>query len=180
MNTIYYTRMKSRFGPLLVAASAEALCRIEFARGDEVPEGWKRSDRELARIRRQLEQYFAGKRRSFALELAPEGTEFQRLVWYQVGQVPYGTTITYRELASRVGKPQAVRAVGAANGQNPIPIVIPCHRIIGTDGGLRGYGGGLDLKRRLLELEGADAPARPRKPRARAGRSRSPGARGDV
>jgi len=102
---------------------------------------------------RQLEEYFAGKRREFGLPLAPTGTEFQKAVWGALQQIPYGCTISYKTLAERIGRPAAVRAVGLANGRNPLPIVIPCHRVIGHDGSLTGYGGGLGIKRILLELE---------------------------
>ena len=101
----------------------------------------------------QLEAYFAGALRRFDLPLAPEGTSFQREVWSALTAIPYGETVSYGELARRLGRPAASRAVGAANGQNPIPIVIPCHRVIGADGSLTGFGGGLAIKRRLLDLE---------------------------
>jgi methylated-DNA-[protein]-cysteine S-methyltransferase len=101
----------------------------------------------------QLEAYFAGELRRFDLPLAPEGTAFQREVWSALTAIPYGETVSYGELARRLGRPAASRAVGAANGQNPIPIVIPCHRVIGSDGSLTGFGGGLAIKRRLLDLE---------------------------
>jgi methylated-DNA-[protein]-cysteine S-methyltransferase len=101
----------------------------------------------------QLEAYFAGELRRFDLPLAPEGTPFQREVWSALTAIPYGETVSYGELARRLGRPAASRAVGAANGQNPIPIVIPCHRVIGADGSLTGFGGGLAIKRRLLDLE---------------------------
>jgi methylated-DNA-[protein]-cysteine S-methyltransferase len=101
----------------------------------------------------QLDAYFAGQLRRFDLPLAPEGTPFQREVWSALTAIPYGETVSYGELARRLGRPAASRAVGAANGQNPIPIVIPCHRVIGADGSLTGFGGGLAIKRRLLDLE---------------------------
>jgi methylated-DNA-[protein]-cysteine S-methyltransferase len=103
----------------------------------------------------QLEEYFSGQRRDFDLELAPQGTEFQLRVWNELTRIPYGTTISYGELARRLGNPDASRAVGTANGANPIPIVVPCHRVIGADGSLTGFGGGLKAKAALLELEGA-------------------------
>jgi methylated-DNA-[protein]-cysteine S-methyltransferase len=102
---------------------------------------------------KQLREYFAGQRADFDLPLAPEGTEFQRTVWRNLRDIPYGETISYGELAKRVGNPKASRAVGAANGQNPIPIVIPCHRVIGANGKLTGFGGGLPTKEALLALE---------------------------
>lgn len=102
----------------------------------------------------QLEEYFRQERQTFDLPLRPEGTAFQQTVWAALRTIPYGTTITYKELAERIGNPAAVRAVGRANGTNPIPIIIPCHRVIGADGSLTGFGGGLDLKASLLNLEG--------------------------
>ncbi len=108
----------------------------------------------------QLEEYFSGTRTSFSLPLAPRGTAFQLDVWKALADIPYGVTTTYGELARRVGRPGAARAVGQANGANPLPIVVPCHRVVAADGGLGGYAGGADTKRRLLALEGA-APCRP-------------------
>jgi methylated-DNA-[protein]-cysteine S-methyltransferase len=102
----------------------------------------------------QLREYFAGARKTFDLELAPKGTAFQLDVWNALCEIPYGDTITYAELARRIGRPAAVRAVGAANGANPIPVIVPCHRVIGTNGTLTGYGGGIERKQFLLALEG--------------------------
>ncbi len=109
----------------------------------------------VSAARRQLVEYFAGVRRAFDLPLAPAGTEFQRQVWFALADIPYGATISYAQLAARVGRPSAFRAVGQANGANPLPIVLPCHRVVASGGGIGGYGGGLDLKRRLLALEEA-------------------------
>jgi methylated-DNA-[protein]-cysteine S-methyltransferase len=114
----------------------------------------------LEQAARELEEYFDGRRREFTVPVEPEGTEFQLNVWAGLTRIPYGATWSYAQLAQAIGKPQAVRAVGAANGANPIGIIIPCHRVIGSDGSLTGFGGGLPLKRRLLELEGA-LPAEP-------------------
>ncbi|HEY8022769.1 MAG TPA: methylated-DNA--[protein]-cysteine S-methyltransferase [Thermoanaerobaculia bacterium] len=116
----------------------------------------------LAIVAAQLAEYFAGRRRDFDLELDPPGTPFQRQVWGELARIPYGATVSYGELARRVGRPNASRAVGAANGANPIPIVLPCHRVIGSDGSLTGYGGGLPIKRALLSLEGALPDDEPR------------------
>ena len=102
----------------------------------------------------QLREYFAGTRKEFDLELAPRGTPFQLAVWEELRRIPYGDTITYAELAFRIGRPSAVRAVGAANGANPIPVIVPCHRVIGSNGTLTGYGGGIERKQFLLALEG--------------------------
>jgi methylated-DNA-[protein]-cysteine S-methyltransferase len=119
----------------------------------------QRNDRNplLLEAARQLRAYFAGALREFLLPLDIEGTDFQKRVWRQVVIIPYGETCSYLQIAAAIGSPRAVRAVGAANGANPVPIVIPCHRVIGANGKLVGYGGGLALKRRLLELEGAIA-----------------------
>jgi len=111
-----------------------------------------------AHVTQQLDEYFDGQRRRFELEVAPAGTAFQRRVWSEVTQILYGTTISYGDVAARLGNPGAARAVGAANGRNPIPIVIPCHRVVGADGSLAGYGGGVHIKAALLELEGALPP----------------------
>ena len=102
----------------------------------------------------QLREYFSGERQTFAITLAPHGTPFQLAVWHALREIPYGDTITYAELARRIGKPSAVRAVGAANGANPIPVIVPCHRVIGSNGTLTGYGGGIERKQWLLALEG--------------------------
>ena len=107
------------------------------------------------KVARQLEEYFARQRRAFDLELSPQGTGFQQVVWKELTRIPYGATCSYRDVAHRIGKPEAVRAVGKANGSNPIPIIIPCHRVIGADGSLTGYGGGLSIKKTLLKLEQA-------------------------
>jgi methylated-DNA-[protein]-cysteine S-methyltransferase len=123
--------------------------------------GWIEQAAPFREAVRQLDEYFAGTRRRFDLPLAPAGTPFQQRVWQGLTEIPYGETISYAELARRIGRPAAVRAVGAANGRNPLAIVVPCHRVIGSDGRLVGYGGGLPVKAALLELERrAGAPAR--------------------
>jgi methylated-DNA-[protein]-cysteine S-methyltransferase len=151
-----YSYVDSPVGRLLLAGSRHALKVVAFPRGRRAraPEtDWERAEEPFRRVKRQLDEYFAGKRRRFELALAPEGTDFQRSVWFALAAIPYGETCTYRAIAERIGQPRAVRAVGAANGANPIPIVIPCHRVIGSDGSLTGFGGGLDAKRYLLDLE---------------------------
>jgi len=115
----------------------------------------------LAEAANQLKEYFAGERREFDLPLAPGGTDFQQTVWHALKAIPFGELRSYRDVADEIGKPKAVRAVGAANGQNPIPIVVPCHRVIGSDGSLTGFAGGLDMKRALLALEGSLPPETP-------------------
>ena len=149
-----YTHLDSPAGRLLIAGD-EALRQIYFANKNASPQaGWIESQRGVVgETVRQLREYFAGTRAEFDLPVAPEGTEFQQRVWRSLCDIPYGETISYGELARRVGNPQASRAVGAANGRNPIPIVIPCHRVIGSSGKLTGFGGGLPVKETLLALE---------------------------
>ena len=153
---MFYDYLESPIRPLLIAGNGEGLKRLEFPRrGKRVrPEpDWQKSPRELHKVTQQLREYFAGERTRFDLKLAPEGTAFQRQVWKALRTIPYGKTISYGELAGKIGNPKAVRAVGGANGKNPIPIVIPCHRVIGADGSLTGFGGGLETKVALLALE---------------------------
>jgi len=151
-----YTRVESPVGPLLLVADEAGLRKIYFEKGrDRVcPESsWKKDDNFFQNVIAQLRSYFTGKLREFDLVLAPEGTRFQLDVWQRLCEIPYGETMSYGELARRVGNPNASRAVGLANGSNPIPIVIPCHRVIGSNGKLTGYGGGLPIKETLLALE---------------------------
>ena len=153
---MYYTYATSPIGQLLLAGSADALQVIGFPHGDKARRadiGWERYDEPFKKTARQLNEYFAGERREFELELAPEGTKFQVEVLEALRGIPYGETRTYRDIAVAVGRPKAVRAVGNANGRNPLPIVIPCHRVIGSDGSLTGFGGGIETKRYLLDLE---------------------------
>jgi methylated-DNA-[protein]-cysteine S-methyltransferase len=153
-----YTYVDSPLGDLLLAGDDAALHLISFPRGKgrRRPErDWTEDARPFSAARRQLREYFAGKRQRFELALAPVGTEFQLAVWQGLRKIPYGRTWSYAELAGRIGRPRAMRAVGAANGANPLPIVVPCHRVIGADGSLTGFGGGLPAKKLLLELEGA-------------------------
>jgi methylated-DNA-[protein]-cysteine S-methyltransferase len=139
--------MDSPVGPLgIVVDERGRLVSVRFGGGE--------SSGDCGRVTGQLEEYFAGRRKTFELELAPRGTEFQLAVWNELLKVGYGETITYAELARRIGRPSAVRAVGAANGANPIPVIVPCHRVIGSNGSLTGYGGGIDRKQWLLALEG--------------------------
>ena len=156
-NSIRYTWFASPIGPLLLAGSDLGLKLVSFAEGRRaraVDPSWREDAAIFAEVRAQLRSYFAGARTAFNLPLILEGTEFQNKVWTALQTIPYGETISYKELAERIGNPSAVRAVGAANGANPIPIIIPCHRVIGNDGSLTGFGGGLPLKKKLLQLEG--------------------------
>jgi methylated-DNA-[protein]-cysteine S-methyltransferase len=140
----------SPVGPLAIEACDERIVKIFFHSTDTKRE---RPTGVIAEAARQLDEYFNGTRREFALPLAPSGTSFQQTVWSALREISYGDTVSYLEVARRIGQPAAVRAVGAANGQNPIPIVIPCHRVIGSDGRLVGFGGGLHVKQLLLRLE---------------------------
>jgi len=151
---IYYSRISSPVGSLLLAVSERGLVALQFS-GRRIPAGWVESEEKIAPFARQLEEYFAGRRRQFNLPLDLRGTDFQKRCWRALLKIPYGETRSYADIARAIGKPSAVRAVGLANGQNPIAIIVPCHRVIGSDGSLTGYGGGLENKRRLLELEGA-------------------------
>jgi methylated-DNA-[protein]-cysteine S-methyltransferase len=151
-----YCELSTPVGRLLLAGDDEGLRRISFQSGYHPVEpaaDWERAEEPFRDAIAQLEAYFAGKLRRFDVALAPEGTPFQREVWSALTTIPYGETVTYGELARRLGRPNASRAVGAANGSNPIPIIIPCHRVIGADGSLTGFGGGVVIKRRLLDLE---------------------------
>ena len=149
--------MDTPIGALRLFADREALVGIRFPdhAGAEPPGARAMDHPVLARARRQLAEYFAGERTRFDLPLRAEGTEFQRRVWAALSGIPYGETRSYAEMAAELGRPRAVRAVGAANGRNPLPIVVPCHRVIGSDGSLTGFGGGLPTKAWLLRHERA-------------------------
>ncbi len=153
---MYYCYLDTPIGELLLAGENEALTMIGFPKGsmrrDPEPD-WIFNEKPLATARQQLTEYFAGTRREFDLPVALSGTEFQVSVLEALQKIPYGETVSYGEIAKRIGRPKAVRAVGAANGRNPIPIVVPCHRVIGSSGDLTGFGGGLDTKEALLRLE---------------------------
>jgi len=164
MNTtpdmLYWHEIDSAVGRLLLAGDGDSLIHVGFQSGPRPlrpQSGWVADPKPFRAAVRQLEEYFAGKRRRFDLRLAPRGTEFQRRVWRALTEIPYGQTLSYGELARSIEKPRASRAVGLANGANPLPIIVPCHRVIGADGSLTGFGGGLPIKRKLLALEGAGA-----------------------
>jgi methylated-DNA-[protein]-cysteine S-methyltransferase len=160
VETFHYSRHDSLAGSLVVGVSAQGMVALEFDRG-RLPFAknknilWEPSEKETKLYTRELTEYFAGRRRQFSFPLDLRGTPFQLSCWRALLKIPYGETRTYADIARAVGQPQAFRAVGMANNRNPIAIVVPCHRVIASDGTLCGYGGGLDLKRRLLELEGA-------------------------
>ncbi|MCO6000253.1 methylated-DNA--[protein]-cysteine S-methyltransferase [Actinoallomurus rhizosphaericola] len=151
-----YTVMDSPVGPLTLVASDGALTGLYMDRQRYRPEEHTFGERDPApfgTVIGQLEEYFAGRRTVFDLPLAPAGTAFQQQVWAELREIPFGRTVSYRELAERIGRPTAARAVGLANGRNPIGIILPCHRVVGSSGDLTGYGGGLHRKRHLLAFE---------------------------
>ena len=163
-----YTYLDTPIGPLLAAACEDAIALIRFRSGPRGQLGSARDEPRpewepvtpgrgsvLSELAQQIDAYFAGELKSFELALRPQGTTFQRTVWRALQAIPYGETRSYGALAKCIGRPTAARAVGAANGSNPLPIVIPCHRVLGSTGRLTGFGGGLDTKRALLELERA-------------------------
>jgi methylated-DNA-[protein]-cysteine S-methyltransferase len=154
-----YSTVPSPIGELMLCGDDASLTALHLPGHWAKPgAGWRRDDARFADVARQLEEYFAGERTTFDIPLRMQGGPFEREVWAELLQIPYGETASYGEIARRVGKPHASRAVGAANGRNPIAIIVPCHRVIGSDGTLTGYGGGLERKRALLDLEAGVAP----------------------
>ena len=153
---MYYSYLDTPIGPLLLAGTDAELKIVGFSTGTKARQqepAWERNDAPFADAKRQLNEYFEGTRQAFDLPLAPLATPFQGQVLDALQAIPYGETRSYKDIAVAVGNPKAVRAVGTANGNNPIPIIIPCHRVIGSDGSLTGFGGGLETKRFLLALE---------------------------
>jgi methylated-DNA-[protein]-cysteine S-methyltransferase len=156
MSAVYYTTFDSPVGPLLLAGDSNALQRVSFesSKHSALTQAELKQDRAaFTEVIRQLQAYFRGELKVFDVPLAMEGTDFQLRVWNALRGIPYGETVSYAQLAERIGNPKAVRAVGLANGSNPIPIIVPCHRVIGSDGSLTGFGGGLPIKKILIELE---------------------------
>jgi methylated-DNA-[protein]-cysteine S-methyltransferase len=156
MSARVYALAESPIGELVLAGDGRSLSRLHMLEGRHpvrIDPAWRRDHGAFADARAQLGEYFEGRRTSFDVPLALQGTQFQRRVWDALREIPYGETTSYGELARRLGSPRAMRAVGLANGRNPIAVIVPCHRVIGADGTLTGYGGGLERKRLLLELE---------------------------
>lgn len=164
-STIAYARMDSPVGPVWVASTGPGICLVGLGVGQLAgffawlarrigPQPPREDPTTLITALTQLREYFSRIRREFNLPLDVRGTDFQRAVWAEVAAIPYGATTTYGEIARRIGRPQSARVVGAAIGANPLPVLIPCHRVIGTTGSLTGYGGGLEIKTALLQLEG--------------------------
>jgi len=160
METLYYSRIQSPVGTLILGVSAKGLVALDFDRGQFPPKmnksvSWQESKDATRDYVDELNEYFAGRRRDFTFALDLRGTPFQIQCWRALQDIPYGETRTYADIARSVGRPHAYRAVGMANNRNPTAIVVPCHRVIASDGTLCGYGGGLDVKSKLLALEGA-------------------------
>ncbi len=157
METLHYSRTSSPVGPLFLAASPKGLVRLEFgARMQKLnPKAFelRESEQALAPYLRELNEYFASERREFTIPLDLRGTDFQLACWKALLAIPYGETCSYADIARAIGHPQAFRAVGMSNNRNPVAIIVPCHRVIASGGSLCGYGGGLDIKRKLLDLE---------------------------
>jgi methylated-DNA-[protein]-cysteine S-methyltransferase len=156
MTKTFTSTVDSPLGPLVLCGNHDFITGLFLPdhKGWRGPDAaWRRDDERFAAAREQLAEYFAGERREFDLPVRPHGTPFQQRVWQELTRIPHGATITYAELARRIGRPTATRAVGAANGRNPVSIIVPCHRVVGASGQLTGYAGGLDNKRRLLDLE---------------------------
>jgi len=152
----YHTQIDSPIGPLFLTLEQDQLtnvCIHQQKRAVDVKPEWICSERPFRTIAKQFSEYFRGKRRAFEISLRLEGTGFQKSVWNELLKIPYGATISYGELAERIGNPKAVRAVGLANGRNPIPIIVPCHRVIGANGQLTGFGSGIENKALLLKIE---------------------------
>jgi methylated-DNA-[protein]-cysteine S-methyltransferase len=153
---MYFHIVESPIGPILLAGDEDGLKYVNIRKGKKkvkVPDGWVENEEFFRDVSGQLEAYFAGELKSFDIELAPEGTEFQKSVWKALCEIPYGETRTYGEIAKSIGNTKASRAVGLANNRNPISILVPCHRVIGANGKLTGYASGLDVKEFLLKLE---------------------------
>ena len=165
MGALLWTTIDSPIGELIAVGDGRALRGLYLQEGRTAlaaPPHWTREDEPFGNVRMQLDEYFEGRRAAFNLPLEPEGTPFQRRVWRALEEIPYGETVTYSELARRIGRPTAARAVGAANGRNPISVIVPCHRVIGADGTLTGYGGGIERKQFLLDLEADRQPSVPK------------------
>jgi methylated-DNA-[protein]-cysteine S-methyltransferase len=161
MHETLYTTFDSPLGTLLAVSDGRSLTRLHMQdarRPHAIAPSWRHDAGAFTDLREQLEQYFAGARRRFDLEMAPGGNPFEQRVWAALLDIPYGETMSYGALAQRIGAPGAARAVGLANGRNPIAVIIPCHRVIGATGALTGYGGGLERKRLLLDLEAGVLP----------------------
>ncbi len=158
--TLYTYVDDTPVGRLLLTSDGDALTGLYFTDIGKalVPaEDWEEDDNAFKDVRRQLDEYFEGKREDFDIPLKMQGSPFQLAVWNALREIPYGHTASYRDVATRIGKPNAVRAVGTTNGRNPIAVIVPCHRVIGANGSLTGYAGGMDAKRLLLDLESRGA-----------------------
>jgi methylated-DNA-[protein]-cysteine S-methyltransferase len=156
---MYYTRFNSPVCEIILAGDDEGLTHLHLNTGKgkrifEVPSEWVEDSSFFDDVIEQVDQYFEGERKSFTVNLNPQGTDFQKMIWRQLVKIPYGTVCTYKDIARAIGNDKAARAVGMANSKNPIPLIVPCHRVIGSNGGLTGFAHGLEMKAELLKLEG--------------------------
>ncbi|WP_135606853.1 methylated-DNA--[protein]-cysteine S-methyltransferase [Methanococcoides sp. NM1] len=154
---MYYDFIRTKLGTVLVAGDSEGLKVLNIRDGKRkytIPSDWKQNRTFFKVVKEQLHRYLAGELKEFDVELSPEGSDFQKVVWDALTKIPYGKTVSYGDVAEMIGKPKAARAVGLANSSNPIQIIIPCHRVVSSNGKLAGYAGGLDVMVELLELEG--------------------------
>jgi methylated-DNA-[protein]-cysteine S-methyltransferase len=161
MRQMLFTTFDSLIGKLLLVGDGQGLQRLSMQdapRPARIHPSWERDDGAFDQVQAQLSEYFAGARRVFDIELVLTGNQFELRVWEALGEIPYGETVSYGQIAAAIGQPTAARAVGLANGRNPVALIVPCHRVIGADGSLTGYGGGLERKRLLLDLESGVLP----------------------
>ncbi|MDD9302642.1 MAG: methylated-DNA--[protein]-cysteine S-methyltransferase [Desulfobacter sp.] len=155
---MYYTKFNTRFCQIILAGDEKGLGHLhlntnEGSRQFEIQKDWEFNPNFFAKIKIQVQEYLDGKRKTFDVTLNPRGTRFQKKVWDQLGKIPHGQIVSYKDIAQKIGNPNACRAVGAANGKNPIPLIIPCHRVVGANGDLTGFAHGLNIKKKLIALE---------------------------
>lgn len=155
---MYFTEFQTQFCPIILVGNQDGLTNLELRTGEgkrqfELGKNWVRHDEFFAETKAQVLQYFSGERKTFNLKLNPKGTDFQQRVWNELAKIPFGETRSYKDLAIAIGKPKSSRAIGMANSKNPIPLIFPCHRVVGTNGSLTGFAHGLNIKRRLLDFE---------------------------
>ncbi len=155
---MYYTKFSSPLCEITLAGDADGLSHLYLNTGQgkrkfQISDDWKENDSFFAKIKTQIDDYFKGSRTQFDIKLNPDGTDFQKKVWHELAKIPYGTVCSYKDIAEAMQNNRASRAVGTANGQNPIPLIIPCHRVIGADGGLGGFAHGLSIKQKLIDFE---------------------------
>lgn len=155
---MYYTRYESKIAPIILVGDEDGLSFLYFDIADAknsfgIEKEWKYKDEFFDKVKKELDEYFRGSRKEFTVKLNPEGTSYQKKIWEHLREIPYGQTCSYRDIAEKADNPKASRAVGNANGKNPIPLIVPCHRVVGANGKLTGFAFGVDLKKQLIEFE---------------------------